>query len=668
MELSFPGVPPADLVDLHQKGALSDSEYGVAVEWATRPPARERWANYLRDWFLLFGVLLLVSGVVMFGAYNWQALHRFHKLGILQLLIVGTWTVSRLRAHDSKVSTALLWGACLLVGALLAVFGQIYQTGADAYTLFLGWSLLIAPWCLAGRSNLIWFSEALLLNVTFTLYYYQMISSDFAHYAAANTVFNVLLAALWEVVRRTRSWMSVGVTDALLACALAPVTVAACLAPWEGRYWLAFLVALVLLALLVARFSTEIRKMAMVATSAVLLVGAVAIRVLSELEELGFLLIALVIIAEITVAAGWLRKLNVAAPSDPVDSPESQPGLPTRRLSVLEMLAQQELLEETPALSERHFERAVPRYVSCLTALGAWIAAWFFLFFLGLAIFDSETGAFIIGLFLFAGSLVVRRRADSSEFISYLCLAVNIAGQLLTVLGLAGSARWQTESMLACALALHLIGLFWYKDSLGRSLFAFASVLSGGFLSAETAGATGLSLWLLLVALLVSSLLVSQRAWLLSRWRYWHGAVAFGLCCGLLCMVGLWGFQVPWLWEPDQSRPWLTTGCLTLVAAVTAVRLQAPMVAVVVLLLLLGIMTFTMPGLMAAILVFVLAYHTRSASTSMLAILGLLLFGVLYYYNLELDFLSKSISLIASGALLLCARSVLRPREVSNAF
>ena len=45
-----------------------------------------------------------------------------------------------------------LIAASVLVGVLLAVIGQVYHTGADAYSLFAAWTLLILPWTLASRS------------------------------------------------------------------------------------------------------------------------------------------------------------------------------------------------------------------------------------------------------------------------------------------------------------------------------------------------------------------------------------------------------------------------------------------------------------------------------------------------------------------------------------
>ena len=46
--------------------------------------------------------------------------------------------------------------ASVLAGGLLAVVGQVYQTGADAFELFIAWTILILPWVLASRSAAHW--------------------------------------------------------------------------------------------------------------------------------------------------------------------------------------------------------------------------------------------------------------------------------------------------------------------------------------------------------------------------------------------------------------------------------------------------------------------------------------------------------------------------------
>ncbi|MBC8290414.1 MAG: DUF2157 domain-containing protein, partial [Planctomycetes bacterium] len=41
-------------------------------------------------------------------------------------------------------------------GVFLAVFGQVYQTGADEWLLFAGWAGLILPWTALSRFEALW--------------------------------------------------------------------------------------------------------------------------------------------------------------------------------------------------------------------------------------------------------------------------------------------------------------------------------------------------------------------------------------------------------------------------------------------------------------------------------------------------------------------------------
>ncbi len=47
-------------------------------------------------------------------------------------------------------------GCCIATGALLALIGQIYQTGADIWQLFAIWVALIIPWVVISGSNACW--------------------------------------------------------------------------------------------------------------------------------------------------------------------------------------------------------------------------------------------------------------------------------------------------------------------------------------------------------------------------------------------------------------------------------------------------------------------------------------------------------------------------------
>ena len=55
--------------------------------------------------------------------------------------------------------------AVLFTGALLALFGQTYQTGADLHELFFTWAALALPFALAAVSGAVWALWWCVLNV-----------------------------------------------------------------------------------------------------------------------------------------------------------------------------------------------------------------------------------------------------------------------------------------------------------------------------------------------------------------------------------------------------------------------------------------------------------------------------------------------------------------------
>ena len=108
------------------------------------------WVQFLTGALLLLGAGLLLSGIVCFFAFNWADLGRFAKFGVLEAAVaicagLGWWKLSNLSGRVA------LFAAAVLVGPLLGVYGQTYQTGADPWGLFAFWALLILPWVVAAR-------------------------------------------------------------------------------------------------------------------------------------------------------------------------------------------------------------------------------------------------------------------------------------------------------------------------------------------------------------------------------------------------------------------------------------------------------------------------------------------------------------------------------------
>ncbi len=132
------------------------------------------WQRFLQLLLLALGVSFTTAGIIFFFAYNWANLHKFVKLGLIEFLIVLLVLVAVFAKVKPLIKKMLLLAASILVGALYAVFGQVYQTGADAYDFFLGWTLFITIWVLFSNFAPLWTLFVGLLNTVFFLYAEQV--------------------------------------------------------------------------------------------------------------------------------------------------------------------------------------------------------------------------------------------------------------------------------------------------------------------------------------------------------------------------------------------------------------------------------------------------------------------------------------------------------------
>src|SRR5262245_43202671 len=120
------------------RGAIKDLPQALRVGGVL--PERRHWRDFLDRLLLWSGAVALAAAVVFFVAHNWNDLGKYAKFGLVELLIlaavVGYWRLG----PDRAAGKASLLVASILLGALLALFGQTYQTGADTWELFANWA------------------------------------------------------------------------------------------------------------------------------------------------------------------------------------------------------------------------------------------------------------------------------------------------------------------------------------------------------------------------------------------------------------------------------------------------------------------------------------------------------------------------------------------------
>ncbi|MDL1869144.1 DUF2157 domain-containing protein [Gammaproteobacteria bacterium PRO6] len=123
-----------------------------ALAGLDRPPSPP--ALLLQRALAALAALLVGLGVVFLVAANWHEIGRFAKFGGVAALVLLAGAAAWARPGPMRAPLALL--ALLASGALFALLGQTYQTGADPWQLFALWAVLTLPLALGARSDLVW--------------------------------------------------------------------------------------------------------------------------------------------------------------------------------------------------------------------------------------------------------------------------------------------------------------------------------------------------------------------------------------------------------------------------------------------------------------------------------------------------------------------------------
>lgn len=119
----------------------------------------------------LLTISLLSFAVINWVAANWSNLSTDTRLVLVQLIFTLSILIAFLACwRYKKLADYTIQFAALATGALLALIGQIYQTGADVWLLFALWAVLITPWMVLLRTIFITLLWALLINITIILY------------------------------------------------------------------------------------------------------------------------------------------------------------------------------------------------------------------------------------------------------------------------------------------------------------------------------------------------------------------------------------------------------------------------------------------------------------------------------------------------------------------
>jgi len=273
------------------------------------------WKIFLRLFFITLGVGFTTSGIIFFFAYNWVDLHKFVKIGLIEGLIVVTTLVVLISKFNPVVKHILLTGSVVLVGGLIAVFGQIYQTGANAYDFFLLWTVLVTLWIVVSDFAPLWLIWITLINTTLFLYAQQVafhwseVVVCTVHFML-NTLFLILFIGLSKRYPiNVPKWFTN--TTALAAVAFSTFGIA--MGIFED-FQLSFVLLIMLAAIfysagMIYGYNTKNRfYLAIVALSIIIVIASILIEI-SDSEGM-LLLISFFIIGSVTFVISNLMKIQ----------------------------------------------------------------------------------------------------------------------------------------------------------------------------------------------------------------------------------------------------------------------------------------------------------------------------------------------------------------------
>jgi uncharacterized membrane protein len=195
---------------LRQSGVIGGAAFLTAAVVARD---HQFWSLWARRALLVLGTAHLLAGVVYFFAFNWAEMPVWAKFASVESGIVLGVLAAILTGVDRRVGQACLIAASVLTGVLLAVVGQVYQTGADAYQLFAAWALLILPWVMASRSAAHWLLWLVVLYLAFFLFGDQVLVpegrwSSVELLASLGAFSALVLAAREFAVWRGLAWLA----------------------------------------------------------------------------------------------------------------------------------------------------------------------------------------------------------------------------------------------------------------------------------------------------------------------------------------------------------------------------------------------------------------------------------------------------------------------------
>ena len=305
-----------EILDWTEEGRIAPRKLRAALDAAAALPTANEWRSFLDRLLLFMGAVLVAAGVVFFFAFNWQDLGRFAKFALVEAPIVAALAAVWKLCLERAAGKAALLAAAILVGALLALIGQVYQTGADTFELFASWAAAILPWALVARFPALWILWLAIANLALSLYFVTlgvMLGLVFAPAKLLWLLFGLdtlALVLLEGLAAAGIAWLGERWAARILAVASGGLATALCVHaivdPGEASGW-GILVWLAWMAVGYAAYRHQVKDLFVLAGGVLsaVVVTATLLTKQSKLDDAGALLFIGLVVIGLSAAGGW---------------------------------------------------------------------------------------------------------------------------------------------------------------------------------------------------------------------------------------------------------------------------------------------------------------------------------------------------------------------------
>lgn len=626
------------------------------------------WRTFIERLLLWLGSALIAFGCLFFLAYNWDALSRYARFALIDAATVMALATLARVGVESSAGRALLMVLAVLTGALLALIGQTYQTGADTFELFAAWAALIFPWVWLARSAALWLFWLLLVNVALLLWF-DVRPHLFGLVFAGDTlgwllfVLNGTALLVWEgLAARGADWMQTRVPARMMALASgSALTLLAMARVLDANpallptlaVWASALLAVVTV---YTRHRVDLFMPAAAALSFILVVACAVARQFNS-EAAGLLITSLVVIALSALAVRWLRGLAAVNASASRAVAAHATAVETKPLEAMR--------STTDTQKSAGLHPDTPWFVRVMAGVAGWVGAIFLLGFVAVGmrfVMDSTAALLLFGSLCVGAAMVLFRLRPGGDFAAQFAFASSLAGQGLFLIAFDRQLSPDVVATAAAMLLLECILFVALRQRLHRVWSAWLALTTVAFIAAH------LHALVLAPALLA---LVTALCWQRNGVMWRDAGYGSVLALAGTTLLATWT-QGAWLWVNELARspavfmPFWVGGALT--AAVLLWVVSRAVVAQGVaenvrvrLYLLAGVpalASILAPGLAASLVVILLAREVGNRVLMGMGVIFLLAWLATWYYALAFTLLEKSWLMTTTGLALIGLRAL----------